>query len=272
MSGEAYELPDTRMEIREPALDVIEECIQPLSDCAAYGNTGLAQNSDDSIFVLPRPLHPGKGSQGNLADLARAGSLSRASSTSSSSDVTTRNQMAHFGAEGFDGTTRSPGNNLGASLKNKMRKKANNTLAIPMETSPLGAHPYDIDAGESSDCGPGAGAATGGYRAVPSDTDTSAFDSDVAAFVANGVDRDVGASKGEGQDTNLELMHASQRNTSKAARLAARKAKRIRKHDEAWFEDNDSKAWVWSRIICFWGAILSMTLVSAQKKCKTSKE
>ena len=46
MSGEAYELPDTRMDIHEPALDVIEECLVPLD----------ANNEDSdaaNIFVLP---------------------------------------------------------------------------------------------------------------------------------------------------------------------------------------------------------------------------
>ena len=43
-SGEAYELPDTRMELREPALEVIEECIQPL---------GTFANSDQDIFRMP---------------------------------------------------------------------------------------------------------------------------------------------------------------------------------------------------------------------------
>ena len=44
MSGEAYELPETRMELREPALEVIEECIQPL---------GTFANSDQDIFRMP---------------------------------------------------------------------------------------------------------------------------------------------------------------------------------------------------------------------------
>jgi hypothetical protein len=42
MSGEAYELPETRMELREPALDPIEE---------GRGSLGGAANSDDNIFV-----------------------------------------------------------------------------------------------------------------------------------------------------------------------------------------------------------------------------
>jgi hypothetical protein len=42
MSGEAYELPETRMELREPALDPIEE---------GRGSLGGGANSDDNIFV-----------------------------------------------------------------------------------------------------------------------------------------------------------------------------------------------------------------------------
>ena len=44
MSGEAYELPETRMELREPARDVIEE------GRGSLGGGGPA-NSDDNIFV-----------------------------------------------------------------------------------------------------------------------------------------------------------------------------------------------------------------------------
>lgn len=43
MSGEAYELPETRMELREPTLDPIEEGRGSLG--------GGPANSDDNIFV-----------------------------------------------------------------------------------------------------------------------------------------------------------------------------------------------------------------------------
>ena len=47
MSGEAYELPETRMDLhREPALDVIEECIQPLNNA----------DSDENIFRMPTSI------------------------------------------------------------------------------------------------------------------------------------------------------------------------------------------------------------------------
>ena len=47
MSGEAYELPETRMDLhREPALDVIEECIQPLNNA----------DSDENIFRMPTSM------------------------------------------------------------------------------------------------------------------------------------------------------------------------------------------------------------------------
>jgi hypothetical protein len=43
MSGEAYELPETRMELREPELDPIEEGRGSLA--------GAGGDSDDNIFV-----------------------------------------------------------------------------------------------------------------------------------------------------------------------------------------------------------------------------
>ena len=119
-------------------------------------------------------------------------------------------------------------------MKSKLRKKVT-TFAIPIENTPLGhGSPGDADDfgfdPESSD--PGASAPTGGYRTVPSDTDTSAFDSD-----ANAIRR----SNNQSDSSATELLHASVRNKTKADRLASRKAKRMRRHDEEWFNANDSK-------------------------------
>lgn len=47
MSGEAYELPDTRMELPQPSMDVIEECLVPL-DATPNEDSDAA-----NIFVLP---------------------------------------------------------------------------------------------------------------------------------------------------------------------------------------------------------------------------
>ena len=80
--------------------------------------------------------------------------------------------------------------------------------------------------GESSDNGMG-DAPTGGYRAVPSDTDTSAVDSDPNAM--------------DGRHKRL-----------------GRKRKNFKNHDEAWFMSHDTKKWTAIRFICFWSSILSM--------------
>lgn len=227
MSGEAYELPETRLELHEPALDVIDECIQPLGSNAV---------SDDNIFVFPL----GPGFKSNLEKKDDAESLS---STSSSDTAHANTVEANVHHESGLPVARSP--NYVGSVKNKIRKKMA-SLSIPMDNSPLGKLDYDEQDIESSDFGPGADAATGGYRVVPSDTDTSAFDSDANALISGAT------------DSGNELHHASIRNNSKGARLAARKAKKIRKHDEQWFDANDNKYWAVTRIICFWGSILCM--------------
>jgi uncharacterized membrane protein YraQ (UPF0718 family) len=58
--------------------------------------------------------------------------------------------------------------------------------------------------------------------------------------------------------SGTELLHASKH--GKAARMAARKAKKKSRHDEAWFLEQDNKYWGWGRIFCFWGAMLMMVL------------
>lgn len=123
------------------------------------------------------------------------------------------------------------------------------TFAIPIENTPLKDTNEDFGFDpESSD----AGAATGGYRAVPSDTDTSAFDSDVAVAAGD----KSGSSSANPTDSGTELLN---RPKTKAERIAARKAKRIRRrHDEDWFNANDNKYWATTRLICFWLSIAAM--------------
>ena len=70
-------------------------------------------------------------------------------------------------------------------------------------------------------------APTGGYRAVPSDTDTSAVDSDPNAM--------------DGRHKRL-----------------GRRKKNFKNHDEAWFAANDTKCWTRFRFLCFWGSIVCM--------------
>ena len=93
------------------------------------------------------------------------------------------------------------------------------TFAIPIEASPLNRnddddyHEYD----ESSDPGMGGDDGTPGYRAVPSDTDTSAVDSDPY---------------GHGLEENVQA--------GRHKRLGKRK-KNFKNHDDAWFMSHDSK-------------------------------
>lgn len=92
----------------------------------------------------------------------------------------------------------------------KVRKKPL-SFAIPIEASPLNKNDDNEDEmyDESSDPGMG-DAPTGGYRAVPSDTDTSAVDSDPNAM------------------------------SGRHKRLGKRK-KNLKNHDEAWFMAHDTK-------------------------------
>ena len=242
MSGEAYELPDTRMDLHEPALDVIEECLQPLDK----------QNNDDSdaanIFVLP-------GSSDKNKDKDKDSS----SETSDQIDSGTYRNVPIIDHPVVVGvvselSTRSP--NYG-SIKSKLRKKVT-TFAIPIENAPLNANINDNeDFGfdpESSDAN---NAPMGGYRAVPSDTDTSAFDSD-----ANAINKDSdcgGIGGGNPLDSGSELLqHATIRPKTKADRIAQRKAKKNRRHDEDWFNANDGKYWAAARQTLFWCSIAAM--------------
>ena len=94
---------------------------------------------------------------------------------------------------------------------------------------------------ESSDPGMG-DAPTGGYRAVPSDTDTSAFDSDPNAHLTDG---------------------------GRHKRLGRKARKNLKNHDEAWFMTHDTKTWSRIRIGCFWFSVVCMlaACVVAQLPC-----
>lgn len=230
MSGEAYELPETRMDLREPALDVIEECLQPLG----------AANSDEHIFMLPGsgPVG-GVGNANNVVSNPGGHNVEGEdeSSSSSSSEVNGDHVVGSVGADSI--THASPINTYGKKLRKKVT-----TFAIPIEATPLKDDDEDEDeneAYESSDAGLG-DAPTGGYRCVPSDTDTSAVDSDPNAIL----------------NDNDSVIPAKSKKR--------KRNKNMRNHDEAWFMSHDTKYWAASRVICFWAAIGSMvtaTVVAA---------
>jgi len=203
MSGEAYELPETRMELREPALEVIEECIQPLG--------ALNADSDENVFKMPDFSQMGTrtpdGGNSTLIDFEQ-GENDNSSTSSGGDDKAEADSILNMVA--------------GSPYGKKHRKKPL-TFAIPIEASPLKEGDesngiYD----ESSDAGMG-DAPTGGYRAVPSDTDTSAVDSD-----------------------------------PNDGRHKRRRKKNLKNHDEAWFHANDTKTWSRLRFLCFWGSICCM--------------
>lgn len=123
-------------------------------------------------------------------------------------------------ADSILNTTGSPMVNF-----NKKLRKKPLTFAVPIEASPLNKD-SDTNAiyDESSDAGMG-DAPTGGYRAVPSDTDTSAVDSD-----PNAMD----------------------------GRHKRRRKKNLKNHDEVWFVANDTKFWSRFRFVLFWSSIVCM--------------
>jgi hypothetical protein len=209
MSGEAYELPEARMDMREPALDVIDECLRPL---------GASFNSyEESIFMVPTVTVLGTPHQSGSEYIEQ-----------DEDDLTSTSSGAE-NAEDKDSILNS--NSPMVTYNKKLRKKAT-TFAIPIESSPLSKAEeelYNEGYDESSDPGMG-DAPTGGYRAVPSDTDTSAIDSDPNAVVIDGRHKKIG-----------------------------KKAKKnLKLHDEAWFAAHDSKTWSVVRVACFWGVIISM--------------
>jgi len=207
MSGEAYELPETRMELREPALEVIEECIQPLGQFA---------NSDQDIFRMPaiNMGTPDGTNQNNFIHHEQ-----------DDVDLSSTSSCAEDKAEA-DSILNITGSPMTMNFGKKVRKKPL-SFAIPIEASPLNRNDNEDEIyDESSDPGMG-DAPTGGYRAVPSDTDTSAVDSDPNAM------------------------------SGRHKRLGKRK-KNLKNHDEAWFLAHDSKGWNAARIVCFWSSIAAM--------------
>jgi len=199
MSGEAYELPETRMDLhREPALDVIEECIQPLNNA----------DSDENIFRMPTSM--GTPDVNPSVFIQMDQDEVDLSSTSSGAEDKVTNEA----------------NSASSPIYGKKLRKKPLTFSVPIETCPLSKDDEHEIYGESSDNGMG-DAPTGGYRAVPSDTDTSAVDSDPNAM--------------DGRHKRL-----------------GRKRKNFKNHDEAWFMAHDTKKWTVIRFICFWSSILCM--------------
>ena len=203
----------------------------------------------------------------------------RASSTSSSD----QNEMLDTAIEIGDGTgvVRASGsNNAGGPIggthhtspinypgaKSKPKKKVT-TFAVPIEASPLSsgtgfirndsfADNAYIDESSDANIGMGSGGMhlqVGGYRTVPSDTDTTdAIESDGCAFATEtGTD--------SGTDNPNSGVHKPLVKSSKQSRKEIRRFKRKQEnHDDEWFAAHDNKYWKATRFICFWGSILSM--------------
>ena len=132
-------------------------------------------------------------------------------------------------SSGAEDKPNNDANNASSPIYGKKLRKKPLTFSVPIETCPLGKDDDNDmypDYPESSDNGMG-DAPTGGYRAVPSDTDTSAVDSDPNAM--------------DGRHKRL-----------------GRKKKNFKNHDEAWFMAHDTKKWTAVRFICFWSSILCM--------------
>ena len=119
MSGEAYELPETRLELHEPSLDVIEECIQPLGSAV----------SEENIFTVPTitvgtPVH--------MTNVNTIISIEQDDHAPSSTSSGAEDNVDQDGNKIMGGATNSPMVNYG---KKMLRKKA--TFSVPIESSPL---------------------------------------------------------------------------------------------------------------------------------------
>jgi len=264
MSGEAYELPDTRMDLREPTLDVIEESGGGAIGGGTGGGAGTGSKSDeddesDGAFMVGPPpslkhnsaitgVHPNAGqlSLCSLKGSIKGGEENHDCGSSSTSD---QDQMDGIDRQGEMIIDTGPGFLQGSHssphsmpLKSKLRKKTT-TFAVPIEASPLTViAPTAYE--ESSDAAV-VESAVGGYRAVPSDTDTSAMDSDANAIMTDQTGTDSGNERGT-------LIKQG----SKKSRRKERK--RMEEHDDAWFMAHDNKYWSATRFICFWGSIAAM--------------
>ena len=203
----------------------------------------------------------------------------RASSTSSSDDHEMLDTAIEMGEK--TGCMRPGGSNPGgaqgvgahhtspinyAGTKTKPKKKVT-TFAIPIEASPLSsgngfprndsfADNAYMDESSDANFGIGAGGmhlSVGGYRTVPSDTDTTdAIESDGCAIATEtGTD--------SGTDNPNSGAHRPLVKSSKKSRKELRQFKRkMENHDDEWFAANDNKYWVATRFICFWASIVSM--------------
>ena len=154
--------------------------------------------------------------------------------------------------------------------KSKIKKKVT-TFAVPIEASPLSSgsgFPRNDSFGnnaymdESSDANIGMGSGgmhlkVGGYRTVPSDTDTTdAIESDGCAIATEtGTD--------SGTDNPNSGAHRPLVKTSRQDRKAMRRfKKKMENHDDEWFAAHDNRYWKMTRFICFWGSVLSMILAT----------
>ena len=158
----------------------------------------------------------------------------------------------------------SPINFPGA--KSKLKKKVT-TFAVPIEASPLSSgagfirndsienNAYMDESSDANVCirGGGMHLSVGGYRTVPSDTDTTdAIESDGCAIATEtGTD--------SGTDNPNSGAHRPLVKQSKQSRKELRRFRRKQEnHDDEWFEAHDNKYWKATRFICFWGSIVSM--------------
>ena len=158
----------------------------------------------------------------------------------------------------------SPVNYPGA--KSKLKKKVT-TFAVPIEASPLSsgngfirndslADNAYMDESSDANIGMGAGGMhlqVGGYRTVPSDTDTTdAIESDGCAMATEtGTD--------SGTDNPNSGVHRPLVKSKKQSRKEIRRFKRMQEnHDDEWFAAHDNKYWNATRFICFWGSIFCM--------------
>jgi hypothetical protein len=198
----------------------------------------------------------------HLPAMSASARLSRSSSTSSTSSNQTEAVEAHVTVEADGGLESAASPPKRGSLKKHLRKAF---FAIPLEATPL--QNSDDNEPDSSDANVrqprhhhhllGVN-----YRNAASDTDTSAIDSDAAAYASSALAPLAPAASSSSALDGIQSDSGSELFPGDFTRRRRQKKDRKNRYD-VWLEENDSKTWERVRIALFWLTIGAMFLCVA---------
>ena len=225
-SGEQYDTLSTGYMSGE-AYELPEQRPEPLEPTLASIDEVSTQSAEDLFTLAGGGVVPG---------LLGGPQLSQQLDRDSSSSGSQAEQLEIAAA--LEPLAAQPG--LVLQHKAKRKKTVSYHVSVPVDVSPLG--PLDV----------------GGYRQIPSDTDTtSCFDSDGTYMRSEGQSSDSGAAL---------LAHPAGRRKGrkatdmlgKAGRKRLRKAKQTIRNNEDFFSRFDNKYWAGARQLCFWLSVLAI--------------